>query len=125
MNHEYSLFLGTLKIGNVTQADSDFPSLWGRIEFENSIAVPETDAARRMARFIELSRHYTRLLETLVEGQESSEQDTINAELEGYADFIDSDDWHLVDEHGERVPILVPIFHDHDEIVWRWNPAAP
>jgi hypothetical protein len=32
--------------------------------------------------------------------------------------------WHLIDEPGQRLPILCPILRGNGEIEWRWNPGG-
>jgi hypothetical protein len=54
----------------------------------------------------------------------SREQAVVGAELEaGYMDFIESEDWRLVERLGRELPILCPILRGDEELVWRWNPG--
>jgi hypothetical protein len=38
-----------------------------------------------------------------------------------FLNFIESDEWWLQDEKGNRQAIQVPIFSGNNEIHWRWN----
>lgn len=119
----YSLFLGDLRIGIVNLEDSDFPNVWGQITFDRSLSQPATAGAVRLARFIDLNRESIRLVDVEHEQDVSAELDAVNRELEKYSDYIETDDWRLVDDQGAQHPILCPIFRHGGEIVWRWNPG--
>ncbi len=119
----YDLFFGTQKVGVVTDVDSDFPNLWGRIVYDESLSDPRTDEGARLARFVELNRESIRLIDIEHERDVSQELAALNTELEGYNDFIETDRWRLIDESGKEHPILVPIFRPGGEIVWRWDPS--
>jgi hypothetical protein len=42
----YNLYFGTLKVGTVTQTNSDFPNLWGTVVYEPWVSGPQSpDAA--------------------------------------------------------------------------------
>jgi hypothetical protein len=118
----YDLHFGSLRVGVVTQTDSDFPNLWGAIVYDAALVKPRAGKAARFAKFLALNRESTRLVDMEHEHDTSREQAAINAELEGFADYIESQDWHLVDERGRELPILCPIFRGDGEIVWRWDP---
>jgi hypothetical protein len=120
----YDLYLGDLKVGVVTEEDMDFPNLWGRIEYDESLSRSKAGEAFRLARFLELSRESIRLVDTEHEQDVSKELDVLNAQLEEYQDYVETDDWFLVDEKGIKHPILCPIFRHCGEIVWRWNPRG-
>jgi hypothetical protein len=119
----YDLYFGSLKVGVVTQTDSDFPNLWGDISYDRAVSEPRSEEAARLARFVELNRESIRLVD-LEEEDTSREQKVADAELDAnYMDYIDSEDWHLVDERGRKLPILCPLLRGSSEIVWRWNPS--
>ena len=120
----YLLYFGLLKIGVVTETDSDFPNLWGEIAEEPELAEPRTDEIVRLARFLALNREATRLADLEDAQSMGPEQEAVNAELETRStDDIESEDWHLIDELGRKMPILCPILRGPIEIVWRWNPG--
>lgn len=121
----YVLYFGSLRLGVVTEADSDFPNLWGDIDLDPALADPRTAEVARLARFVALDREATRLAD--VEGEHDSRraEEAVSDELDAHdSDLIESAAWHLVDEHGRKSPILCPIMRWPAEIVWRWNPDA-
>jgi hypothetical protein len=120
----YNLYLGALKVGSVTEEDKDFPNLWGRIIYDESLLRSNTASAVRLAKFIELSCESIRLVDIELEQDATKELDILNRQLEEYQDYIDTDDWVLVDENGTKHLILCPILRHGGEIVWRWNPRG-
>ena len=93
--------------------------------YDAALSNPNLDQGSRFVRFLELERESTRLLELEPEQDTSREQAAVNAELEAhYLDYIESEQWHLIDAAGTRHPILCPILHGPGGIVWRWNPTA-
>jgi hypothetical protein len=101
---QYDLVFGTHKIGVVTETGSDFPNLSGTIEYDPALATLRSQKAARLVRFIAFMRESTRLLD-----------------LDAYTDYIDSEDWYLIDGDGSWIPVMCPIFHGSGEIVWRWD----
>jgi hypothetical protein len=118
---QYDLVFGTHKIGVVTETGSDFPNLSGTIEYDPALATLRSQKAARLVRFIAFMRESTRLLDLASERDVSRELDGANAELDAYTDYIDSEDWYLIDGDGSRIPVMCPIFHGSGEIVWRWD----
>jgi len=118
----YELHFREMKIGDVTEADADFPNLWGTITYDGSLQCPTSEEQKRLARFIELNRDSIRLVDIEHEQDVSAELDAINKELEAFDDYIETDDWLLITQEGETLPILCPILRHDGEIVWRWNP---
>jgi hypothetical protein len=124
MNGErYELYFGSLKVGIVTQTDIDFPNLWGDIVYDSALSKPQAEDIARFVNFVALNRESTRLVDMDSEGDTSREQSAVNAELEAYMDYVESEDWRLIDQRGRELPILCPILRASDEIVWRWNPG--
>jgi hypothetical protein len=118
----YDLYFGTLKVGIVTEIDSDFPNLWGDIAYDPALLKPQAGEIARFVKFVELNRESTKLVDMEDEQDTSREQDAVNAELVAYMDYVESEDWHLIDTRGRALPILCPILRGSGEIVWRWNP---
>lgn len=55
----------------------------------------------------------------------SQEQEAVSAELEAhYKDYVESEDWCLIDEQRHKLSILCPILRWDNTIVWRWNPGG-
>lgn len=119
----YDLYFGSLKVGVVTQADGDFPNLWGTIAYDPALSDPQSPEAVRLTRFISLNKESTRLMDLEDERDTSREQEAVNAELEAdYAVYVESEEWRLIDGRRLELPILCPILREDGEIVWRWNP---
>ena len=119
----YELYFGTRRVGAVTQLDSDFPNLWGSIVYDASITRPQTPEDQRMARYVELSIESMRLMmgDTYVEDDDDDESNPFEAEIDrDFMDLVETNDWRLIDAQGKVEPILFPVFHPDDEIVWRW-----
>ena len=116
------LYFGPLRVGAVTQVGEDFPSLGGYITYDPSLANPPSAEVARLARFIALNRESTRLEDLEDESDLPQGAEGVNAELEThYMGYIESVDWRFVDGGGRELPILCPIFHENNEIVWRWD----
>lgn len=113
-----------MKVGRVIDDDSDFPNLWGRISYDESLLHPQTEEQRRLAKFVELDRQSMQLIDIEHERDVSQELTAIIAQMEQYQDYIESDDWHLIDDQGAKHPILCPVLREGGEIVWRWNPRV-
>jgi hypothetical protein len=120
----FDLYFGSLKVGVVTQSNSDFPNLWGNIAYDPALVEPRSAELARFVKFVVLNRESTRLLDREHEHDTSREQEAVGAELAAhYMDFVESEDWHLIDNQGRLLPILCPILRGDGEIVWRWNPG--
>jgi hypothetical protein len=104
---------------------SDFPNLWGTIAYDRSLAEPRSAEVTRLVRFVVLNQESRRLWDMEHEHGSSREQEAVDAEREAhYKDFIESEQWHLIDKQGQRLPILCGILRGNNEIVWRWNPGG-
>jgi hypothetical protein len=122
--YDYELYFGQLRIGVVRHVDGDFPNNFGRLTYERWLADPRTAAQKRFARFAELNRECTRLVDQEHERDVSTELAAVNAKLEAkFTDYMDSPEW-LVDRDGKDELILCPILRSlprrQHEIVWRW-----
>jgi hypothetical protein len=119
--NQYELYFGAMKIGVIDQIDSDFPNLWGKITYDPALSEPRSEAGARLLRFVALNQESIRLAE-LEKEQESEREKAVNDELAAdFNDLIESEDWRLIDAHGQAHPILCPILRDSGEIVWRWG----
>jgi hypothetical protein len=119
----YDLYFGSLKVGAVTETGSNWPSLWGTIEYEPWLPNPQTPEAVRFARFVSLNMESTRLMDIAGEVDNSRERAAVDGELKaGFMDYVESQEWWLVDRHGRKLPILCPILQDNGWMGWRWDP---
>src|SRR4051812_48284186 len=120
---QYDLYFRSVKVGVVTYLGDDFPNLWGRVEIDPSFAKPATEESIHLARFVELNREEARLRdaeEDEAEEEAASQLAALETQMEGFVgEYIETNGWYLVDEGGRERPILVPIFHQDGEIVWR------
>ena len=121
---QYVLYLGAMKIGHVVHLDSDFPSLWGTITYPDSVANPKTEEEIRFSRFLKLEQEDIRLIDVEHKEDVTKERSAIEAQMQEYLDYIETDDWYLIDETGNKHAILCPVLRHDGEIVWRWNPSA-
>jgi hypothetical protein len=119
---KYELFFDDRKLGTVVGVGSDFPHLWGHVEYDASLKRPHVGTYERLLNFIAVNCESMRLVDVMHEQDVSDELNAVNSKLEAYADFIESDKWRLVDANGNGLPILCPIFRDGGAIEWRWNP---
>ncbi len=120
----YELYFGSLRVGVVTQTASDFPNLWGDLAYDRSVLERQSEEAARFCKFVELNHESTRLVDLEDKQDTSREQEAVSAELVAhYMDYVESEEWHLLDEGGRKLPILCPILNGSGEIVWRWNPG--
>jgi hypothetical protein len=121
-SERFDLYFGSLKVGVVTKTESDFPNLWGSISYDPALSTPPSPEAVRLSRFVALNKESTRLVDMEQDQDTSRAQTAVNGELEaGYMDYVESEEWRLVDARGRELPILCPIFRGDGEIVWRWN----
>jgi len=77
-----------------------------------------------MTNFIRLNRESIRLIDDGAEPGKSARLDEVDQQLLTYTDYVESASWFLEDTAGASHKILVPIFRDESEIVWRWQPGC-
>ena len=109
MKH-FELFWKNLHIGSLTETSWDMRSSGNILYHFNYLGSSE-----RLAAFIQLSIKQSDCLENGTE----EEYNLLCLEEEQFMDFVDSTDWFLINQAGEKKPILCPIFHDNDEITWQ------
>jgi len=122
LQEDYQLYFADFKIGTVTNVTSDFPHLWGVVNYAAWLATPSTPEEIRLAEFLELSRRSTHFGDLESEQDVNQDIEKIDQQLNTFQDFIETDAWYLIDRNGAKNMILCPIFRDEGEIVWRWNP---
>ncbi|WP_343606002.1 hypothetical protein [Fluviicola sp.] len=87
----------------------------GDIVYHFNYLEPEIPSDR-LAAFIRLSINQSICLEN---GTEEEYNRLCQEEETHFMDFVDSPDWYLLTETGEKQPILCPIFHENNEITWQ------
>jgi hypothetical protein len=107
----YTLFYDTLQLGSVTQSGFDFPNCTG--EFVSKLQ----DENNHVAAYIAFSIQSDKLLQQ----SEKEWQLFIAKEEEQFTDLIESDKWHMIDERGELTNILIPLFYEDGQVVWRYR----
>lgn len=113
----YRLFFGEVELGEVTEEDGDFPSVFGR--FTPVDRGDHPDVRRRVHEYAVYSIEADRLAQ---DEDDPEAYDRFAEEHEPeFMDLIESEDWFLVNEAGDRIPILIPVFSVDNGIVWRWG----
>lgn len=109
----YKLLYGTAELGHVREDSADFPSFFGT--FELSPAARADERLQKVMAYYDYSKRVWPLIEDDRMDEIAVEEETVHAAV------IESDDWSLEDERGERTPILVPVFCTDGGINWRLN----
>jgi hypothetical protein len=116
---KFELYWKDLHIGAIVETNWDMRSS-GDISFKfDYLADPSEN--KHLADYIKFSIKYSILL-----GEGVEEDDMYLAEQEEETKFLDliinTTDWFIVNEKGEKKIILCPIFHEDDEITWMTDP---
>ncbi len=118
---KFNLKYADILVGTVIKQNEDFPNLWGRFELVLSEKSLDDKIIIRLAEFIKLSIRESDLVEREHLDDVSKEFEQLNIDIEPYMDFIESEEWFLVDENGKENKILVPSFKSDNSILWRWG----
>lgn len=110
---KYELYWKETHIGSLTETNWDMRSS-GDISFKFNFLAEFTENAH-LADFI---KHSIKASNYLEEGDEDNYKKMCEEEIK-YLDLINTSDWHLINDKGETVKILCPIFHDNNEITWQ------
>ena len=114
MTDRARLFFCDVELGEVTEEDDDFPTMFGTlrpVEFAN-----DSPLGRKLQRYINYSIAADKLM-----ADDEEEWDKFAAQNEPlYLDLIESDDWYLQYE-GQTNLIMIPTFGLESSIRWRWN----
>jgi hypothetical protein len=111
----YQLLYKDHVIADVTAEDSDFPSFFGKYTLS-----PELDHIGAMTHVLSYIDYSVRVWPLI----EEDRTDEIDYEVENkFIDLIDSEDWWLLDENGEKTGILIPVFCTDNGINWRLDPS--
>jgi hypothetical protein len=109
----YDLYFNEIKIARIFNAVFEFLNCYGK--YELSAEFLRDHACSELYAFIE----YQLQTAPLLAAEKFDELD--ESEEEKFANFIDSEDWYLLDETGKKIPILVPMFNNKMDITWRYN----
>jgi len=112
---KYQLIYINHVIAEVTAEDSDFPTYFGK--YTLSSGLDQLAAISHVLSYIEYSVRVWPLIE-------EDRGDEIDYEEENqFIDLIESGDWWLLDENGEKTGILIPVFCTDYGINWRLDPS--
>ena len=114
-SQRYQLFYNELLVGEVIELYREFPSLWGRYRLY-SFNEPN-ELIKRIQSYVEYSIEADRIAQE----DEDTWHEFAGQRESQFQELIDSGDWFLVDEEGNRHNILVPIFCQDNGVIWRWS----
>jgi hypothetical protein len=109
----FELYYKQIHIGTLTELNWDMRSS-GTIVYHFNYLNPKLNE-KRLSEYILFSHKESEALEN---GDEKKLEEI--AELSNdYIDFIESEDWFIIDNNAKRIKILSPLFFLKDEIVWQ------
>jgi hypothetical protein len=113
------LYFGNIVIGEITCTDANFPSSNGTFR----LTLPfDLHLFMIISKFIDHSYRLNDFYENAKESDDRVEMENEFAAAENnFLDLINSDQWSILEEAGERIGILVPSFWRPDGITWRLN----
>ncbi len=110
---KFELYWKEINIGSLSETYWDMRSSGDIIfKFDYLAESPED------VRLADLIKHSIMASNYLEEGDEENYNRMCEIETK-YLDLIESSDWKLLNEKGETVKILCPIFHDNNEVTWQ------
>jgi hypothetical protein len=109
----YDFYFANIKIATIKNAVEEFLNCHGSYILEDDFV--NLHSGNDLHAFVESQINNPPPIEaSKLEEFDQSEDDR-------YIHFIDSNDWLLIDQDGEKIPILVPIFNSNIDITWRFN----
>ena len=115
MNTRYRLYYQEKYIGEVIVGDSDFPNMSGT--FQGQGQTDNEAIHQHINRYID----YCIVADSLIQsGDDLAWEKFVEENEMQFLDLIEADDWTLRDE-TEVIPILIPVFLQNNEVVWRLN----
>ena len=111
----YQLLYKDHVIAEITAEDSDFPTFFGK--YTLSAGLDQLPEMTQVLSYIDYSVRIWPLIE-------EDRTDEIDYDEENqFIDLIESEDWWLLDENGEKTGILIPVFCTDNGINWRLDPS--
>ncbi|AXB57992.1 hypothetical protein [Flavobacterium fluviale] len=111
--NKFELYWRDLNIGSIVKTYFDMRD-FGIISYKfDYLAEPSEN--KHLADFIKHSIRSSILIE---EGDEEENAESAEIEEREFLDLINTTDWYLINEKGERKIILCPMFHEDDGITW-------
>lgn len=118
---KYLLKYKDIDVGVVEGKDEDFLNLWGSFRVNIQTFGSESEEIKRLKEYIELSIRESELAERDCLENLTEQYKILKREMELYMDILDSEEWAFVDEDGNYLNILSPLFEPDSSIVWRWR----
>ena len=110
----YELYWKEIHIGSLTETNWDMRSS-GDILYHFDFSSEDSEnsfLAASIRHSIKASTYFDEIGDDEIYSQMCEEE-------EQYLDIINSSDWYLLNDKGETIKILCPIFHDNNEITWQ------
>lgn len=111
------LYYGNLLIGNITNVESNFPSLNGSF---NSLLKSRDTISLQILDYINFSSEQTEFYLDSKTLNKDTEQILMNDEKK-FENLINSSSWRLIDYNGEETKILIPTFDKDGIISYRFD----
>lgn len=114
----YKLYFGDLELAEISRKHSDFPGVSGY--YRLNIKDPNSAKIEEILKYIEYSIESARI----VKEAETIGKQWVSAFVEGkppFVDLIESEEWWLQDDKGDRHNILIPNFKSERNINWYWK----
>ena len=118
---KYKLFHSELFIGTIQREEAEWPWVHGEIELREDFLSDQSELAKKIKKFRELTIEVDRLTE---ESEHTNNFEELEAayereELE-FGELVESDDWYLIEEtKRDRIEICCPSFARDDYVSWR------
>lgn len=111
------LYYGNILIGNITNAESDFPNLCGLF---NSLLKPTNSISLQIIEYIKFSSELTEFYLNTSEVDQTKES-TLLMKENLFENLINSNEWKLVELNGKETKICIPTFDKTGMINYRFN----
>ena len=115
---KYLLKYKEVEVGEVILQEEDFLNMWGSFKINDSLDNED------ILNLVSLSKRESDLIEEDHLRDIDEELSIVSDNMEPYTYLIDSEDWVLINNEGDTLPILVPSFKSDDSLVWRWQVNA-
>ena len=115
---KYLLKYKEVEVGEVILQEEDFLNMWGSFRINDSLDNED------ILNLVSLSKRESDLIEEDHLRDIDEELSIVSDNMELYTYLIDSEDWVLINNEGDTLPILVPSFKSDDSLVWRWQVNA-
>jgi len=111
----YALFYRGVKLGRIALTDRVSPGRAGTLTPETASDRPEI--RRRVRDYMQFRIEADRL----ARDSPHSLEEFLDLTEPGFSDVINSMEWYLVDDQGDRLGILAPTFSPDGTVRWNWR----